>query len=205
LDAWRFETINRIAPANRWELLDDGRLLLFLYDFDDMPDAGPSRPHVTFVSLGFDDLVAYTLGSYRGIEQTSVPRSNGQWVVTPDPEDTYFALSERSGHLYVGDSGGWSIDRFDPNGQLDLRIEFADVSNAPDDQRIAEGAARALAELEQRGVEGMEASVSEIADIEDSPTFRGLLSDDVGRLWVRWGNQPDPLRERYAIFGSGSI
>lgn len=194
----------QMRPASRWELLDTARLLVFDYSFADMPKEGPARPRVQYLVWRLDGTGADTLGAYGGIEQTSIPRLQ---VVVPalDPEDTYFASDERVGRLYVGDGGTSHIDRFDESGVMDLRLDLENIDRAPDAQRLAQAKAGLLEQLAQRGLESMEGAVDEMAAREDSPTFRGLATDDLGRLWVRWGQQPTPSQLQYVVFDSDGM
>lgn len=197
-----FPILMQIRPQSRWELIDAERLLVFDYSFAEMPAKGFARPRVRYIIWGLDGTGADTLGEYGGIEQTSVPRLNRVVVPTLDPEDTYFAVSEHSKDVYVGDGGTDHVDRYDAAGALDLRIDLKDVNRAPDAQVVAEAKGRLLEELHRRGLESVEGPVDDMATHEDSPTFRGLATDDRDRVWVRWGQQPDPSRVLYAVFDS---
>ena len=200
-----FPSMLQIRPESRWVLLDEEHLLVFVYSFADMPDDGPARPRVQYVVWGLDGAGADTLAEYGGIEQTSVPRSGGMVVPTLDPEDSYFAAAERTNHVYVGDGGTNHIDRYDPSGVLDLRIDFENIDRTPDAQRLAQAKAGLLGQLGRRGLESMEGAVDEMAAREDSPTFRGLATDDRDRLWVRWGQQPTQTQVVYAVFDSDGM
>lgn len=194
----------QIRPSSRWDLLDAERVLVFDYSFEDMPKEGSARPRVQYLVWRFDGTGADTLGGYGGIEQTTIPRLG---VVVPalDPEDSYYATDERVGHVYVGDGGTSYIDRFDESGVLDLRIELENIDRAPDTQRLAEAKAALLEQMGRRGLESMEGVVDEMAAGEDSPTFRGIATDDLDRLWVRWGQQPSASQVLYAVFDSGGM
>lgn len=200
-----FPSMLQIRPESRWALLDEDRLLVFIYSFDDMPDEGPSRPRVRYLVLPVEGASAIALGEYGGVEQTSIPGSGGLVVPTLDPEDTYFAAVEGTGHVYVGDGGTSRIDRYDRSGALDLRIELANVDRAPDIERLSRAKARLLEQLDRRGLESMEGHADDMAAGEDAPTFRGLSTDDRHRLWVRWGRQPSPTRVLYAVFDAGGL
>jgi hypothetical protein len=105
----------------------------------------------------------------------------------------------------VGDGGRPHIDRYDVTGQLDLRITLTNVSRAPDETIVARAQAELLASLERGGREGMVAAVAEMAAMEDAPVLRGLATDDLDRLWVRWGQQPGLDTVLYAVFDAQGI
>ena len=195
-------SINAIRPDSRWHLLDEGRLLVFDYSFENLPREGRIRPPLQYVAWRLDGTGADTLGGYFGIEQTSVPGSSGVIVLALDPEDTYFAASERSGHVYVGDAGQSHIDRYDQTGGADLRIEITSIDRTPDPERLATAKAALLEQLDRRGLASMESAVDVLGEGEDAPGFRGLATDDSDRVWVRWGQQPVEGQVTYAVFDS---
>lgn len=201
----RFPAILPIRPESRWHLVDENRLLLFLYSFSDMPEEGSSRPTVSYTTLTVDELEADTLGEYGGIEQTRVPGAGQRVVVSLDPEDTHYAVAEATGHIYVGDGGREYIDRFSPAGVLDQRIELVGLDREPVPHLIAESSARLLDQLERGGLENMGGAVASLAAIEDAPTLRGLVTDDRGSVWVRWGQQPDATGVQYGVFDTQGL
>ncbi len=73
-----------------------------------------------------------------------------------DPEDTYFAADEQSGHVYVGDGGTGHIDRFDKMGVLDLRLDLENIDRHPDAERLKQAKADLLEQLRRRGLKSME-------------------------------------------------
>lgn len=200
-----FPILLQIRPQSRWKLIDEARLLIFDYSFGEMPASGPSRPRVRYVTWKLGATAVDTLGEYGGTEQTSVPRLGRVVVPTLDPEETYFAVAEDSKDVYVGDAGTNHIDRYDTSGTLDLRIDLANINRAPDSRRIAAAEERLIEQLHRRGLESVEGPVDEMAASENSPAFRGLTTDDHDRLWVRWGQQPNPSQVVYAVFDSNGV
>lgn len=194
----------QMLPEYRWAQVGPDRVLLFFYPLrESSPDEGLFRLELGLILTSFEGTEPDTLGWFGSIEQMRLSAAGGRSVVEAiEARDTYRAVSEATGHIYVGDSEQFSVSRFTLDGRLDMRIEVEGGTAPMSEGAVADGR-EALAEvLDQWGYSSAPAVAANAPVRETAPAFSGLDVDAAGRLWVKRTGTDRSSPFEYAVFGT---
>ncbi len=194
----------QMLPEYRWAQVGPDRVLLFFYPIrEHSPDEGLFRIELGLILTSFEGTQADTLGWFRSIEQMRLSVAGGRSVVEAiEARNTYHAVSEATGHIYVGDSEQFSVSRYTLDGRLDMRIEVEGGTVPMSEGAVADGREALEELLGQWGYSSGPAVAANAPVRATAPAFSGLVADAEGRLWVKRTASDTSSAFRYAVFGT---
>lgn len=202
-----FPGLFQMRPEYRWAQVGPDRVLLFFYPLREVvPDEGLFRLELGFILTSLDATKPDTLGWFRSIEQmrlsTPAGMVGGEAIVA---RDTYYAVSEATDHVFIGDSEKFSVNRYALDGRLDMRIRVEGVEDPMMEAEVAAGREALMERLEERGLASASVIAADAPVRETAPAFSGLAVDAEGRLWVKRTATEASSGFEYAVFGTNGV
>ena len=222
--AWPFGLLSRFAldgtfltraslgpfwPGVVAEILDDGSLLLDLYDrgygnhIETWAASGTEplfRPRGWLVRV-FPDGRRYTLREVRGRQWFKRGARQDLWLA-PSPFGPTSAVATARSRIYVGDTGRAEIEILSLGGELRglLRWEEDAVPiTAADRDAVRDVALASLRRPQRRN--DLERWLDEAPYPAYKPAFSALFADRAGRVWIQLPTSAGSPRDQWIVFG----
>jgi hypothetical protein len=206
VDLSRFAEVHPMAlqmmPEFRWALVSPTTMLVFGYEQLDTSEEGVFRPPVAFVLSDLGVTQSDTLGRYPGTEQARL--RGGRVVRVLQGRNTLFAVSPRSGRVFIGDNQRMAVDRYGPSGTMEMSVRVGWAPRAPFADAIASERSALEAQYRGWGVPDPESWARLAPVAESAPAFRSLFVDAEENLWIE-ASDDDAAHNECMVFDSVGV